>query len=58
MTKEEIEKQLLNFSEEDDDWEKVVKAYNLGIEIIEIYAIRNLSKTLGNTYFDKFKIEI
>lgn len=33
MTKEEIEDELLCFSEEDDDWNKVVKAFNLGLQI-------------------------
>lgn len=33
MTKEEIEDELLCFSEEDDDWDKVVKAFNFGLEL-------------------------
>lgn len=42
MTKEEIEDKLLCLSEEEDDYNKVVKAYNLGLQVVLKEAIVDL----------------
>ena len=42
MSKEEIEEELTILSEQDDDWEKIRCAFNLGLRIAADKAIINL----------------
>ena len=56
MTKEEIEEQLTILSEEDDDWDKVRYAFNLGLRVAaESVKLKTKGKMVASTGYSQYK---